>query len=174
MLKGLTILGASLIVATGFIVGALILSDGYAHGKTQTVMAPAMHVNSGTMMGNADTAATPSAQTLNIVHVQRGCHVWSNGTKSGAMMRMMLAAGGTLRITDQDVDPHKLIQVAGPRVMLGKAMMTGDVAQISFPAKGVYKFATKTHVAGMNEMPGTEEVATIGPDNKLMLTVSVA
>ena len=88
--------------------------------------------------------------------------------------RMMLAAGGTLRITDQDVDPHKLIQVAGPRVMLGKAMMTGDVAQISFPAKGVYKFATKTHVAGMNEMPGTEEVATIGPDNKLMLTVSVA
>ena len=174
MWKGLTVIGASLIIATGFIVGALILSDGYAHGKTQTVVAPAMHSNSGTMMGTTNTAATPAAQTLNIVHVQRGCHVWSNGTKSGAMMRMTVAAGGKLRITDEDVDPHRLIQVAGPKVMLGKAMMTGDVAQISFPTKGVYRFTTKTHVAGMQEMPGTEEVATVGPDNKLMLTVNVA
>jgi hypothetical protein len=169
MLKGLTVIGASLIISTGFIVGALILSDGYAHGKTQTVMAPAMQMSSGTMMGNANAAATPAAQKLNIVHVQRGCHVWSNGTNSGAMMRMMLAAGGTLRITDEDVDPHKLIQVGGPKVMLGKAMMTGDVAQISFPTKGVYKFTTKTL-----EMPGMAEVKTIGPDHHLMLTVNVA
>ena len=167
MLKGLTILGASLIVATGFIVGALIVSDNYAHQKTVTVMSPAMHMTSGTMMNGA--AATPAASTLNIVHVQRGCHIWSNGTKSGPMMRMMVAAGGTLRITDEDVDPHKLIQVAGPKVMLGKAMMTGDVAQISFPTKGVYKFTTKTL-----EMPGMAEVKTIGPDNHLMLTVNVA
>ena len=169
MLKGLTVIGASLIISTGFIVGALILSDGYAHGKTQTVMAPAMHMSSGTMMGNANATATPAAQTLNIVHVQRGCHVWSNGTKSGATMQMMLMAGGTLRITDEDVDPHKLIQVAGPQVMLGKAMMTGDVAQISFPMRGVYRFTTKTL-----EMPGMAEVETIGPDNHLMLTVNVA
>ena len=169
MLRGLTILGASLIIATGLIVGALILSDGYAHGKTQTVMSPAMNMTSGTMMGNGNVAATPAAQTLTIVHVQRGCHVWSNGAKSGPMMRMMVAAGGTLRITDEDVDPHKLIQVAGPQVMLGKAMMTGDVAQISFPAKGVYRFTTKTL-----EMPGMAEVKTIGPDNHLMLTVNVA
>jgi hypothetical protein len=33
MLKGLTVLVASLIIATGFIVGALILSDGYATGR---------------------------------------------------------------------------------------------------------------------------------------------
>ena len=169
MLKGLTVIGASLIIATGFIVGALILSDGYAHGKTQTVMAPAVQMSSGTMMGSANAAATPAAQTLNIVHVQRGCHDWSNGTQMGPTMRMTLAAGGTLRITDEDVDPHKLIQVAGPKVMLGKAMMTGDVAQISFPTKGVYKFTTKTL-----EMPGMAEVKTIGPDNHLMLTVNVA
>jgi hypothetical protein len=37
-----------------------------------------------------------------------------------ATMRTMLAAGGTLRITDEDVDRHKLIQVAGPKMMLGK------------------------------------------------------
>jgi hypothetical protein len=160
MWKGLTVIAASLIISTGFIVGALILSDGYAHGKTQTVMAPATHTMSRTMMGNANAAATPAASTLNIVHVQRGCHVWNNGTKAGPQMRMMLAAGGTLRITDEDVDPHKLIQVAGPKVMLGKAMMTGDVAQISFPTKGVYKFTTKTL-----EMPGMAEVETIGPDN---------
>lgn len=169
MLKGLTVIAASLIIATGFIVGALILSDDYAHEKTVTVMSPAMHMTSGTMMGNENAANTPAAETLNIVHVQRGCHVWSNGTKSGATMQMMLAAGGTLRITDEDVDPHKLIQVAGPKVMLGKAMMTGDVAQISFPTKGVYKFTTKTL-----EMPGMAEVKTIGPDNHLMLTVDVA
>ena len=113
-------------------------------------------------------AATPAASTLNIVHVQRGCHVWSNGTKSGATMHMTLAGGGTLRITDEDVDPHKLIQIAGPKVMLGKAMMTGDVAQISFPAKGDYRFTTKTL-----EMPGMAEVKTIGPDNHLLLSVNV-
>jgi len=167
MLKGLTILAASLIISTGFIVGALILGDDYAHEKTVTVMAPAAHMNSGTMMGTA--AATPAASKLNIVHVQRGCHVWSNPTRSGAAMRMMLSAGGTLRVTDEDVDPHKLIQVAGPKVMLGKAMMTGDVAQISFPTKGVYKFTTRTL-----EMPGMAEVKTTGPDNHLMLTINVA
>jgi hypothetical protein len=69
----------------------------------------------------------------------------------------------------EDVDPHKLIQVAGPKVMLGKAMMTGDVAQISFATKGVYKFTTKTL-----EMPGMAEVETIGPDHNLQLTVDVA
>ena len=168
MLKGLTVIAASLIISTGFIVGAIIVSDDYAHEKTVTVMSPAMSMTSGTMMGNGSDAATPAAETLNIVHVERGCHVWSNGTKS-ATMQMMLAAGGTLRITDEDVDPHKLIQIAGPRVMLGKAMMTGDVAQISFPTKGVYKFTTKTL-----EMPGMAEVETIGPDNHLMLTVNVA
>lgn len=169
MLKGLTVIAASLIISTGFIVGAMIVSDDYAHEKTVTVMSPAMNMTSGTMMGNRNAAATPAAETLNIVHVQRGCHVWSNGTKSGATMQMMLAAGGTLRITDEDVDPHKLIQVAGPQVMLGKAMMTGDVAQISFPMRGVYRFTTKTL-----EMPGMAEVETIGPDNHLMLTVNVA
>jgi hypothetical protein len=169
MLKGLTILGASLIISTGFIVGALILSDDYAHEKTVTVMAPAAHMTSRAMMGNANVAATPVAETLNIVHVQRGCHDWSNGTQMGPTMRMTLAAGGMLRITDEDVDPHKLIQVAGPKVMLGKAMMTGDVAQISFPTKGVFKFTTKTL-----EMPGMAEVETIGPDHNLQLTVDVA
>lgn len=169
MLKGLTILGASLIISTGFIVGAMIVADDFAHTTTATVQAPAMQMNSGTMMGNANAGSTPAASTLSIVHVQRGCHVWSNGTKSGATMSMMLAAGGTLRVTDEDVDPHKLIQVAGTKVMLGKAMMTGDVAQISFPTKGVYKFTTRTL-----EMPGMAEVKTIGPDNHLMLTVNVA
>jgi hypothetical protein len=167
MLKGLTVIAASLIISTGFIIGAIIVSDDYAHQKTVTVMSPAMHMTSGAMMNGA--AAAPAGSTLNIVHVQRGCHVWSNGTKSGATMQMMLAAGGTLRVTDEDVDPHKLIQVAGPKVMLGKAMMTGDVAQISFPTKGVYRFTTKTL-----EMPGMAEVKTIGPDNHLMLTVNVA
>lgn len=101
--------------------------------------------------------------------MQRGCHDWSDGKHMAATMQVMLAAGGTLRITDEDVDPHKLIQVAGPKVMQGKAMMTGDVAQISFPTKGVYKFTTRTL-----EMPGMEEVETIGPDNHLRLTVNVA
>ena len=169
MLKGLTVIAASLIISTGFIIGAIIISDDYAHQKTVTFMSPAMNMTSGTMMGNANAAATPATQELNIVHVQRGCHIWNNGSKSGPQMRMMLAAGGTLRITDEDVDPHKLIQVAGPKVMLGTAMMTGDVAQISLPTKGVYKFTTKTL-----EMPGMAEVKTIGPDNHLMLTVNVA
>jgi hypothetical protein len=130
-------------------------------------MPPAMQMTSGAMAGKA--AATPAASKVDIVHVMRGCHVWSDGKRTGARMRMMLSAGGTLRITDDDVDPHKLIQVAGPKVMLGKAMMTGDVAQISFPTKGVYKFTTRTL-----EMPGMAEVETQGPDNHLMLTVDAA
>jgi hypothetical protein len=168
MLKALTILTASVIVSTGFIVGGMIFGDKLAREQTVTVGMPAtMNMTSGTMGTSAQPAANVKA--LNIVHVQRGCHDWSDGKHMAATMRMMLAAGGTLRITDEDVDPHKLIQVAGPKVMLGKAMMTGEVAQISFPTKGVYKFTTRTL-----EMPGMEEVETIGPDNHLRLTVNVA
>ena len=169
MLKTLTVLTSSVILSTGFIVAALIFGDKLAREQTVTVRMPAtIQTTSGTMMGNAAQPAA-NATTLNIVHVRRGCHVWSDGTHMGPTMRMVLAAGATLRITDQDVDPHKLVQVAGPRVMLGKAMMTGDVAQISFPTKGVYKFTTRAL-----EMPGMEEVETIGPDNHLRLTVDVA
>ena len=68
----------------------------------------------------------------------------------------------------RDVDPHQLVQPAGRKLQLGKPMMMGGTMQVAFPTKGTYRFTTHTL-----EMPGMGDVKTIGPDNKLHLTVKV-
>jgi hypothetical protein len=65
----------------------------------------------GMMMASAVTAAAPTVRKLTIQHVQRGCHVWSNGTTTGPMMRLHMRPGQRLAILDEDVDPHQLLQV---------------------------------------------------------------
>ena len=128
-------------------------------------------MSSGMMMG---AAARPFANrrtvSLTIQHVQRGCHVWSNGKTTRAMMRLHLKQGQTLSIMDMDVDPHKMMQLAGPMPMqMGGPMMSNHGMKMTFSKKGIYRFATRTI-----EMAGMADVKTIGPDNKLRLVVRVA
>lgn len=155
------------IITTGFVLGGGLVTGGLiyaAHAwspdnKSTAAMAPGMM--NGTRMA-------PAAYKLAIVHVQRGCHEWADGKQHGAMMRITLRQGARLSILDQDVDPHQLVQLGGPKLQLGGPMMTGDGTQVLFAKAGTYRLKTKTL-----EMPGMAEVETTGPDNTLMLTVRV-
>lgn len=129
-------------------------------------------MSSGMAMSTAarPTMASTQAVSLTIQHVQRGCHVWSNGKTIGAMMRLHLKQGQTLSIMDMDVEPHKMMQLAGPTHMhMGGPMMTSHGMKMTFTKRGIYRFGTRTV-----EMAGMTDVKTTGPDNKLRLVVTVA
>ncbi len=112
-----------------------------------------------------------SKATLTIRHQLRGCHTWSfdNGPYK-ASLKIKLAAGTTLTVTDNDMMPHKLIQLAGPKAKLISPAMNhmSARAKVVFATRGTYRFSTKP---GEDYMKGMK---TIGPDNGLRLTVVVS
>jgi plastocyanin len=115
-------------------------------------------------------ASSPQS-TLAIRHQLRGCHSWSfNGGPYKASLKIKLAPGSTLRVIDNDVMPHKLIQLSGPKAKLVSPAMTHMSAQakVVFGKKGTYRFTTKP---GEDYMKGMK---TIGADHVLKLTVTVA
>jgi hypothetical protein len=170
-----------LIAITGFLAGgALVVGLLFALPKTTTVTveqaAPqtaAMPRMSGGMSMAGSTMASNSLATrkLTIQHVQKGCHVWSDGQTTAAMMRLHLKPGQKLSILDNDVDAHQMMELAGPmHLRMGGPMMMNHGMTLAFATKGVYRLGTKTV-----EMPGGGmEVKTVGPDNNLRLVVTVA
>jgi hypothetical protein len=114
-------------------------------------------------------AAGAATKRVAIVHVQKGCHVWSVGVTRTASVRVTLHRGATLAVVNQDIDMHKLAQVSGPTTKTGPFMMMNQRVLLRFAKTGLYRFHTR--VADMRDMP---EVKTIGPDNKLVLTVRVS
>ena len=117
------------------------------------------------------TPTAPEKATLTILHVQEGCHVWSDGQRQAAAMRFRMAKGGTLALLNNDIDAHRLVQLAGPEVALGSTMMMGGRMAVVFPEPGLYRLRTETvEVEGMDEMM---EIETEGPDNELALEVEV-
>jgi hypothetical protein len=123
--------------------------------------------------GSAVAATNKSlhnSATLTIKHQTRGCHSWSFDGKSWhATQTITLARGGVLAVVNNDVMPHKLIQVSGPKATVAGPTM-GHMhmsAHVAFSAKGVYVFKTK---AGEDYMKG---IKTIGEDNVLKLVVTV-
>ena len=122
------------------------------------------------VFGGSALASSPQA-TLTIRHQMRGCHTWSfNGGAYNASLKITLTRGTALKVIDNDVMPHKLIQLAGPKARLIAPAMNHMSAQakIIFAKKGTYKFRTK---AGEDYMEG---IKTVGPDNVLRLTVTVS
>ncbi|HSI98570.1 MAG TPA: hypothetical protein VK926_09420, partial [Gaiellaceae bacterium] len=98
---------------------------------------------------------------LTIVHVQKGCHVWSNGKGAQAAgAKIVLKRGQRLTVLNQDLDTHKFVRLAGPKVATGKAMSMNDRVTLTFRKPGVYKLRTKKI-----EMPGMPAVKTVGADN---------
>ncbi len=162
-----------LIATTGFLVGiGLVIALLVALPRTTkvTVNPPASQVAGMQHMSQATAMTVPASRRLTIRHVLRGCHVWSNGSRTGASMRLALQRGGKLSILDQDVDAHRLIQLSGPATHLGGPMMTNHGMSVAFARKGVYRFKTRTV-----EMPGMGmEAETKGPDHTLRLVVTVA
>lgn len=120
-------------------------------------------------MGSQTGATTTAADQLTIVHVQKGCHVWSDAGKQMAAMRLRMHTGQMLRILNQDVDMHRMMELSGPTMMaLGGPMAQGKTDTVTFTKPGTYVFGTK-----VSSMKGMPEAETIGPDNNLKLTVTV-
>lgn len=170
-----------LVALTGFLVGgAAIAAIALALPRTTHTPSPTqMNQAMGAAMfgGMMDVSATRPATMmgntqpvkLTIQHVQRGCHVWSNGKSTAAMMRVHLKTGQKLAIIDMDVDAHQMMQFSGPMHMrMGGPMMMNHGLTMSFTEKGVYRLGTKTV-----EIPGAMNVRTTGPDNNLRLVVTV-
>ncbi len=178
-MKGVKTLGVGLAVLTVLFgvptaAFALLLTVGQgSNAKTTTVSMPQMQSGGmgGGMIASNQTATTPAAAVdLAIIHVQKGCHVWSNGTSQVPTMRLMLKAGQMLQVMNQDLDMHRMMEVAGPtQMMLGGPMKQGQTQALTFTKPGVYRFMTK-----VSPMAGMPDVATSGADNSLRLMVTVA
>ena len=119
----------------------------------------------------AASAHVPQA-TLTISHQMRGCHTWSfNNGPSKASVKIKIASRTTLKVIDNDVMPHRLLQVGGPKARLISPAMRHMSAQakVVFPKKGTYRFTTK---AG-EDYPAMAMMKTVGEDFVLRLTVVV-
>jgi hypothetical protein len=135
--------------------------------------------------GLAAHGKPPRSARMLIRHQLRGCHAWSvDGGPFRAAQRVTIRRGGALAITNDDVMPHRLVQLGGPRVRMhngdsmpmhmgrgddgpGRMDHMGATTKITFSKAGTYRFKT---VAGEDYMSGFR---TIGPDNLLRLTVTV-
>jgi len=106
---------------------------------------------------------------LTIVHLQKGCHSWSNGKGAPAAgVKAVLKRGQRLTVLNQDLDTHKLMRLAGPKVALGRAMSMGDRVTLTFRKSGVYKLRTVKM-----DSPGMPEIETMGADHILAMLVVV-
>src|SRR4051812_23013652 len=123
-------------------------------------------------LGLALSASAAPTSSLTIRHQVRGCHSWSfNGNAYKPAQAIHLAKGATLVVTDNDVMPHKLVQLSGPaEKVTGKLLMNrmGATVRLTFTKAGVYRFTTK---AGEDYMAG---VKTVGEDNVLHATITVS
>ena len=114
--------------------------------------------------------ASTGNPTLTIRHRVRGCHTWSFDGKSWrASQSTTISRSGVLTVVNNDVMPHKLVQLSGPKPLITGAEMNhmGATAHVVFEAKGTYVFTTKP---GEDYMKG---VKTVGEDNVLRLVVKV-
>ena len=107
---------------------------------------------------------------ITIRHDKVGCHSWAIG--NGAYkptQSLTVKAGTSLKFTDNDVMPHTLVLLSGPRVAIHGARLAkmGAHTSIILTKRGTYVFGTK---AGEDYTKG---IVTIGEDNVLRLVVKV-
>jgi plastocyanin len=128
-------------------------------------------IGAATVTAASAAAAPPSVQVL-IRHQTRGCHAWAVNNNAFKPTQLVKVAPGTVfTFTDNDVMPHTLVQLSGPKLTLHGAFMhtMGARATTKFLHKGTYVFKTK---AG-EDYPNMHMGETIGEDNVLKLTVIV-
>lgn len=143
-------------VAAGL--GLALVGIAFAHGPEPAKPTP----------GRVLSIQGSTGAKLWIVHVQRGCHSWTDGKRMGETVRLTLERGGRLRVFNNDLDAHRLVQLAGPRLALGPAMMPSHATTVVFRKPGLYRLR-----AVVSEMPGMPKVKTVGPDHVLFLVVRV-
>jgi plastocyanin len=159
--------------------------SGVMKSKRMSLVVAAGAVAAAALAASASGAANVS---LLIRHQVRGCHAWSvDGGAYKASQTVTLTRGTVLTVVDNDVMPHRLVQLSGPSVkfvnlktgMTGAGMGTtgkaapgamthmGASTKVVFTHPGVYRFTTKP---GEDYMSGMK---TIGEDNVLHLKVVV-
>jgi hypothetical protein len=140
----------------------------------------------------AGSAAAPQTASLQINHFVRGCHSWSlNGGPYRVNQTLILARGGSLVVTNNDLMVQDLIKTKGPAVRMalirqshmGKMHMTmpmegkpspyamqhmGAQLKVIFPGAGTYHFRL------VDRGDYFDNIKTTGPDNKPTLTVTVS
>ena len=102
----------------------------------------------------------------------RGCHSWSfNSGPFKPSLSLSVKAGTVLKITNNDVMPHKLVQTTGLKLRLVHPNMSkmASSTTVTLTQKGVYRFTTK---AG-EDYAWARSMKTAGEDNVLHLTVHV-
>ena len=140
--------------------------------RKQTIRGAALAVAALAALTVTSAAPAGGTATIAIRHQMRGCHSWSfNSGPFKASLAVTVRAGTVLKVTNNDVMPHKLIQSAGPKVRFTQPNLikVGSSATVKLTQQGVYRFTTK---------PGEDyswagSMKTIGEDHVLLLTVRV-
>jgi plastocyanin len=122
----------------------------------------------------AVTSAAPagSSATITIRHQMRACHSWSfNSGLFKPSLSLSVKPGTVMKITNNDVMPHKLVQTAGSKLRLVHPNMTkmGSSSTVTLAQKGVYRFITKPG----EDYGWVSSMKTVGEDNVLRLMVRV-
>src|SRR5262249_26518231 len=131
-----------------------------------------MSIKSSLVLVAAAAAIAVPAASAGGAPTIKGCHMWQlNNGNPKVSLSTAVKAGTTLRFVNNDVMPHRLIQQAGPKLMLAHPNMNRMSASTSvkFAHAGTYRFTTK---AG-EDYPWMKSMKTIGEDNVLHLTVHV-
>jgi hypothetical protein len=110
--------------------------------------------------------ASPTVR-LSILHVVRGCHVWSTTNAPAAKITVKIRTRLELRAScPMDFD---IVQTSGPRLSLGnRRLYAGTTRMLVFRKRGVYKLTARN--VQSSEQTGLQ---TLGSDNVLTLTVVV-
>lgn len=138
--------------------------------KINTIRIATLGLIASAVAAGTAFASAPKSATITIRHETKGCHSWAlKGGTWNAKQSVTLSRGATLTVIDDDVMPHMLVKVSGPKVQLvAPAMrMMAARAHVTFKTAGRYVFTTKP---GEDYMKG---VKTTGPDNVLKLVVVV-
>jgi plastocyanin len=117
------------------------------------------------------TASAAGTMTITISHQTKGCHMWQLGTGNPKVnLSVTVKAGTVLRIVNNDIMPHRLIQQAGPKLTLTRPNMNrmSAATSVKLSHAGVYRFTTRA-----GEDYAWKSMKTIGEDNVLHMTVHV-
>src|SRR6266568_4621598 len=94
----------------------------------------------------AGTAFAHAPKTITIRHQMRGCHTWSfAGGPYRASLHVKIDRDTSIVFVDNDVMPHKLVQLSGPKASLTTPNMNHMTAKAvaTFPKAGTYRFTTR-------------------------------
>jgi plastocyanin len=141
--------------------------------QTRTVIrVVAVALAAAAALAVASAAPAGSSTSVTIRHQTHGCHAWSlNSGPFKAALMVTVRQGTVLKVTNNDVMPHKLIQTSGPKLRLIHSNMSKVAAfmTVRLTQKGTYRFTTK---AG-EDYKWASSMKTTGEDNVLRLTVRV-